>query len=252
MSLFLPHDELVELTGFKQNKGHVRWLQRNGWRYALTRSQQPRVARDYSLTRFAPQRTKQRLGFSDLAAWGGVERPPRRGSVHSRSIGRHLALLMGEPQGRQLFGHVAVEAHQEVGRLAGRRYVDGASTQPTCNIVVYTVQSGKVRSSSVGERPGRESWPNGRQSARELSADGTTVSRQRAMPPEASLMKASRRRGDRPLCSGCSLRRSATKFTLTCIKQSPAQRPQRPVLWVLRSAIASAPSARSMSRMGCA
>lgn len=49
--LFLSHGELVELTGFKQTKGHVRWLQRNGWRYVLTRSMQPRVARAYFLNR---------------------------------------------------------------------------------------------------------------------------------------------------------------------------------------------------------
>lgn len=29
----MSHDELVELTGFKQTKGHIRWLQCNGWRF---------------------------------------------------------------------------------------------------------------------------------------------------------------------------------------------------------------------------
>ncbi|WP_298234894.1 DUF4224 domain-containing protein [uncultured Azohydromonas sp.] len=49
--LFLTTDELTELTGFKQTAGHVRWLERNRWRFALTRSQQPRVARAYFLHR---------------------------------------------------------------------------------------------------------------------------------------------------------------------------------------------------------
>lgn len=50
-SLFLTTEELIELTGFKQTAGHVRWLERNRWRFVLTRSQQPRVARAYFLHR---------------------------------------------------------------------------------------------------------------------------------------------------------------------------------------------------------
>lgn len=55
--LFLTPAELIELTGFKQTKGHVRWLDRNRWRYVLTRSEQPRVARDYFLDRMGLPRS---------------------------------------------------------------------------------------------------------------------------------------------------------------------------------------------------
>ncbi len=72
--LFLSHDELVELTGFKQTKGHVRWLQRNGWRYALTRSQQPRVARDYFLNRMGLPPSRSGYTGQDHAALS-VEEP---------------------------------------------------------------------------------------------------------------------------------------------------------------------------------
>ena len=61
--LFLTPAELVELTGFKQTKGHVRWLDRNRWRYVLTRSEQPRVARDYFMDRMGLPRSA--TGFSD-------------------------------------------------------------------------------------------------------------------------------------------------------------------------------------------
>lgn len=46
-TLFLTSDELEELTGFKSALGQVRWLDQNRWRYALTCSKKPRVARDY-------------------------------------------------------------------------------------------------------------------------------------------------------------------------------------------------------------
>ena len=45
--LFLTTDELTELTGFKSARGQTRWLDQNRWRYALTGSRKPRVARDY-------------------------------------------------------------------------------------------------------------------------------------------------------------------------------------------------------------
>lgn len=64
-TLFLTPDELTELTGFKQTKGHVRWLDRNRWRYVLTRSQQPRVARDYFMDRMGMPRS--RSGFNPKA-----------------------------------------------------------------------------------------------------------------------------------------------------------------------------------------
>lgn len=46
-ALFLTSDELEELTGFKSALGQARWLDQNRWRYALTCSKKPRVARDY-------------------------------------------------------------------------------------------------------------------------------------------------------------------------------------------------------------
>jgi hypothetical protein len=45
--LFLSPAELVTLTGFKARHCQVRWLERNRWRFALTRRQEPRVARDH-------------------------------------------------------------------------------------------------------------------------------------------------------------------------------------------------------------
>jgi hypothetical protein len=45
--LFLTPSELVQLTGFKAAHCQVRWLQRNRWRFALTRRKEPRVARDH-------------------------------------------------------------------------------------------------------------------------------------------------------------------------------------------------------------
>lgn len=45
--LFLTRTELVDLTGFKAAHCQVRWLERNRWRFALTRRNEPRVARDH-------------------------------------------------------------------------------------------------------------------------------------------------------------------------------------------------------------
>lgn len=45
--LFLSHTELAALTGFKARHCQVHWLERNRWRFALTRSKEPRVARDH-------------------------------------------------------------------------------------------------------------------------------------------------------------------------------------------------------------
>lgn len=46
-ALFLTREELAQLTGFKAAHCQVRWLDRNRWRYALTRRNEPRVARDH-------------------------------------------------------------------------------------------------------------------------------------------------------------------------------------------------------------
>ena len=44
---FLTPAELVDLTGFKARHCQVRWLERNRWRFAMTRRKEPRVARDH-------------------------------------------------------------------------------------------------------------------------------------------------------------------------------------------------------------
>jgi hypothetical protein len=46
-ALFLTPDELRELTGFRAAHCQVRWLERNRWRFAMTRRNEPRVARDH-------------------------------------------------------------------------------------------------------------------------------------------------------------------------------------------------------------
>ena len=56
--LFLTHDELTELTGFKTPNGHAKWLDKNRWRFVLTRSQQARVSREYFLERMGLNRGK--------------------------------------------------------------------------------------------------------------------------------------------------------------------------------------------------
>ncbi len=45
--LFLTSEELRELTGFRAAHCQVRWLERNRWRFALNRRNEPRVARQY-------------------------------------------------------------------------------------------------------------------------------------------------------------------------------------------------------------
>jgi hypothetical protein len=61
--LFLTSDELTELTGFKTSGGHVRWLEKNRWRFVLTRSKQPRVSREYFQERMGS--TRGRTGLTD-------------------------------------------------------------------------------------------------------------------------------------------------------------------------------------------
>lgn len=50
-SLFLTPDELVELTGYSARHSQRKWLDANGYRYAVNANNQPKVARDYLLSR---------------------------------------------------------------------------------------------------------------------------------------------------------------------------------------------------------
>lgn len=68
--LFLTHDELTDLTGFKTPRGHAKWLERNRWRFVLTRSQQARVSREYFLDRMGLPRGK--TSSTDLANHGAT------------------------------------------------------------------------------------------------------------------------------------------------------------------------------------
>ena len=46
-ALFLSAAELADLTGFKARHCQVRWLERNRWRFVMTRRNEPRVAREH-------------------------------------------------------------------------------------------------------------------------------------------------------------------------------------------------------------
>jgi hypothetical protein len=50
-SLFLTPDELSELTGRTSAAGQRKWLDANGYRFAVNANNQPKVAREYVLTR---------------------------------------------------------------------------------------------------------------------------------------------------------------------------------------------------------
>lgn len=45
--IFLTGEELRQLTGFRAPHCQVRWLEKNRWRFALDRRNEPRVARDH-------------------------------------------------------------------------------------------------------------------------------------------------------------------------------------------------------------
>ena len=47
MSLFLTHDELVELTDLTQFASQRRWLEKFGWIYEVGTNGRPKVARKY-------------------------------------------------------------------------------------------------------------------------------------------------------------------------------------------------------------
>jgi hypothetical protein len=50
-SLFLTPDELAELTGRTSSAGQRKWLDANGYRFAVNANNRPIVAREYMLTR---------------------------------------------------------------------------------------------------------------------------------------------------------------------------------------------------------
>lgn len=64
MSLCLTAEELHELTGRGKAVAQRRWLDRNGWRYALNADGRPKVLKVYA---------EQRLGLSAVAAPAGPE-----------------------------------------------------------------------------------------------------------------------------------------------------------------------------------
>jgi len=47
--LLLTNDELAELVGSSRVCAQITWLQKNGWRYVLSRTGHPRVSRDFFL-----------------------------------------------------------------------------------------------------------------------------------------------------------------------------------------------------------
>lgn len=50
-ALFLTQTELAELTGRTSSAHQRKWLDANGYRYAVNANQRPIVAREYLLTR---------------------------------------------------------------------------------------------------------------------------------------------------------------------------------------------------------
>ena len=72
--LFLTAAELAELTGFRAAHCQVRWLDRNRWRYALTRRKQPRVAREHFQERMGCG-TKAATHASAINLAAAIEQP---------------------------------------------------------------------------------------------------------------------------------------------------------------------------------
>ena len=48
-TILLTDDELAELTGARRARQQIEWLDRHGWRYALSRVGKPKVAREFFL-----------------------------------------------------------------------------------------------------------------------------------------------------------------------------------------------------------
>ena len=67
--IFLSADEVLALTGYKATAKQVEWLRRKGWRFELTRSKRPIVARKYAekmLGCGVPEETTYRPNFGAL------------------------------------------------------------------------------------------------------------------------------------------------------------------------------------------
>jgi hypothetical protein len=73
--LFLTRTELVELTGFKAAHCQARWLERNRWRFALTRRNEPRVARDHFNSRMGCSAGKATGRADELNQVAMIEQP---------------------------------------------------------------------------------------------------------------------------------------------------------------------------------
>jgi hypothetical protein len=70
--LFLTPSELQALTGFKARHCQVRWLDKHRWRYALTRSGDPRVAREHFRERMGCGPAATHAATLNQAAAGAV------------------------------------------------------------------------------------------------------------------------------------------------------------------------------------
>lgn len=58
MSTYLRRDDLEELTGYTQRSAVIRWLDVNGWPYAIGRVDGwPRVLREYHDSRMMGEKT---------------------------------------------------------------------------------------------------------------------------------------------------------------------------------------------------
>lgn len=82
-SLFLTPDELAELTGFKAARSQARWLSSNRWRYALTRHNEPRVARQHFNERMGCAGASG-LSEADLINHAAAGEQPNFGALRKR------------------------------------------------------------------------------------------------------------------------------------------------------------------------
>lgn len=67
--LFLNSDEIGALTGYKTNARQVQWLRTKGWRFEISGSRRPIVARKYAekmLGCGAPEQTSYMPNFAAL------------------------------------------------------------------------------------------------------------------------------------------------------------------------------------------